>query len=51
MHANDAGESSHPLHAGMPACAGVAMGLERILMLAYDKQDIADVLAFNYPLA
>ncbi|MDP6968567.1 MAG: EF-P lysine aminoacylase EpmA [Gammaproteobacteria bacterium] len=41
----------HALHAGMPACAGVAMGLERILMLAYDKQDIAEVMAFNHPLA
>lgn len=39
------------LQAGLPVCAGVAMGLERILMLAYKKQDIAEVLAFNHPLA
>ena len=39
------------LQAGLPVCAGVAMGVERILMLAYKKQDIAEVLAFNHPLA
>ncbi len=39
------------LQAGMPACAGVAMGLERILMLAYGKPDIAEVMTFNHPLA
>ena len=36
------------LHAGVPDCAGVAMGLERILMLAYGKQSIADVMAFDF---
>lgn len=36
------------LQHGLPDCSGVAMGLERILMLAYGKQDIAEVLAFDF---
>lgn len=36
------------LASGVPDCAGVAMGLERILMLAYGKQDIAEVMAFDF---
>lgn len=35
------------LEQGLPACAGVAMGLDRILMLATDKTQINDVLAFS----
>ena len=36
------------LEHGLPDCSGVAMGLERILMLAHGKQDIAEVLAFDF---
>ena len=36
------------LRHGLPDCAGVAMGLERILMLAHGKQHIAEVLAFDF---
>jgi len=36
------------LENGLPDCSGVAMGLERILMLAHGKQDIAEVLAFDF---
>ena len=34
------------LQAGLPACAGVALGLDRVLMLALNAQHIDDVLAF-----
>lgn len=34
------------LQAGLPACAGVALGLDRALMLALDAQHIDDVLTF-----
>ena len=33
---------------GMPACAGVALGIERLLMAMADTDDIADVLAFPF---
>ncbi|HCH23027.1 MAG TPA: elongation factor P lysine(34) lysyltransferase [Oceanospirillaceae bacterium] len=36
------------LQHGLPDCSGVAMGLERILMLAHGKQHIAEVLAFDF---
>lgn len=36
------------LAAGMPACAGVAMGLDRILMHRLGTRAIADVLAFDW---
>ena len=39
------------LQAGMPDCAGVAMGLDRILMLQLEVEHIADVLAFAWPQA
>jgi lysyl-tRNA synthetase class 2 len=35
------------LEAGMPACAGVALGLDRILMLLLDLPSVADTLAFD----
>jgi lysyl-tRNA synthetase class 2 len=33
---------------GMPACAGVALGIERLLMAMSGSDDIADVLAFAF---
>ena len=35
------------LESGMPACAGVALGLDRLLMLMLDLPDLGDVLAFD----
>ncbi len=32
----------------MPACAGVALGIERLLMVLADSDAIADVLAFPF---
>jgi elongation factor P--(R)-beta-lysine ligase len=34
------------LSSGLPDCAGVAIGIDRLFMLAVDKVDIAEVLAF-----
>ncbi|HEX5124359.1 MAG TPA: EF-P lysine aminoacylase EpmA [Rhodanobacteraceae bacterium] len=34
--------------ADMPACAGVALGIERLLMVLADTDDIADVIAFPF---
>ncbi len=34
--------------AGLPACAGVALGIERLLMAMVDTDRIADVLAFDF---
>ena len=34
--------------AGLPDCAGVALGLDRLLMLRLGTRDIADVLAFPF---
>lgn len=36
------------LEAGMPECSGVAMGLDRLLMLVTDKVDIRQVLTFDW---
>jgi len=36
------------LASGMPECAGVAMGLDRLLMIVLNTQDIKDVLAFDW---
>ena len=33
---------------GMPACAGVALGVDRLLMAMLDTPRIADVLAFDF---
>ena len=35
------------LAAGMPACSGVAVGVDRLLMVLLNKNNIADVLAFK----
>jgi lysyl-tRNA synthetase class 2 len=39
------------LHSGLPDCSGVALGIERLLMLALGEADIASVMAFNHPRA
>ena len=36
------------LDAGMPDCAGVALGIDRLLMLATGQADIRQVLAFDW---
>ncbi len=32
---------------GLPACSGVALGFDRVVMLAAGSSDIAEVMAFN----
>jgi lysyl-tRNA synthetase class 2 len=34
---------------GMPACAGVALGVDRLVMLALNAASIADVISFDWP--
>lgn len=36
------------LEHGMPDCAGVAMGIDRLLMLIMDTGNISDVIAFDF---
>ena len=36
------------LESGLPSCAGVAVGLERLLMIATDRNDIRDVVTFAF---
>ena len=36
------------LEAGLPSCAGVALGLDRVLMLAVGAESISKVLAFDF---
>jgi len=38
------------LKAGLPACAGVALGVDRLLMLQTGAESIQDVLAFHHDL-
>lgn len=39
------------LEAGLPACAGVALGIDRLIMLALDEDHIDKVTAFPFPRA
>ena len=39
------------LESGMPACSGVALGLDRLFMLAMGKEEIKDVILFPSPIA
>lgn len=39
------------LESGMPACSGVALGLDRLFMLALGKSELADVILFPSPVA
>jgi len=34
------------MHSGLPQCSGVALGVDRLLMLALDKTTIDQVIAF-----
>jgi len=36
------------LESGLPACAGVAIGFERLLMIAMNENDIRDVVTFAF---
>ncbi|TDG15603.1 EF-P lysine aminoacylase GenX [Seongchinamella unica] len=53
---SDCGQAQRPLdewllsalESGMPACSGVALGVDRLLMLATGKTDIRQVLAFDW---
>jgi lysyl-tRNA synthetase class 2 len=36
------------LEAGLPACAGVALGIDRLLMAMLETTRIAEVLAFDF---
>ena len=40
------GASPIPLEAGLPDCSGVALGVDRLLMLELGVESIADVLTF-----
>lgn len=38
----------HALQFGLPDCAGVALGIDRLIMLATNQPDIAKVLSFDF---
>ncbi|MEW6989041.1 elongation factor P--(R)-beta-lysine ligase [Colwelliaceae bacterium 6441] len=35
------------LKSGLPNCSGVALGIDRLIMLAFDRTDIASTMTFN----
>ena len=37
--------------AGVPDCAGVAVGFDRLLMLAQGRSELSQVMPFSWPLA
>jgi lysyl-tRNA synthetase class 2 len=37
------------LEAGIPACSGVALGLDRLFALLLKKNSIAEVMSFSFP--
>jgi lysyl-tRNA synthetase class 2 len=39
------------MNAGLPACSGVAMGVERLLMAQQGSGKIHDIIAFPWPRA
>lgn len=39
------------LESGMPACSGVALGLDRLFMLSMHKESISEVILFPSPIA
>lgn len=36
------------MQSGLPPCSGVALGLDRLMMLAMDKQAISQILSFSF---
>lgn len=36
------------LEHGLPACSGVALGIDRLLMLMFEKESIAEIMAFDF---
>ncbi len=36
------------LQAGLPFCAGVALGIDRLVLLALEKNDLTEVLSFSF---
>lgn len=36
------------MHAGIPACSGVALGIDRLLALAFEQSSIASCMAFDF---
>ena len=48
MGTHRSGPPPRALESGMPECAGVAVGFERLVMLATGAKDIRDVLTFAF---
>lgn len=38
----------HALEHGLPACSGVALGIDRLLTLALKQSEIAKIIAFDF---